>query len=223
MQKFSEEAWEATAQIRARINELPLLVELADGSLDPHRFVEYIVQDDFYLRGYSRTLATLGTRAPTGEQTGFWVTSSCTAVAAEAGMHAALLADPRLAGLPRSATASPTTRAYSNMLQTAAAYEPYAVGVAAALPCFWVYAHVGEQLTEKASAISDHPYGHWVATYSDPGFQQSTRTAIAIADAAAENASPDVRHAMLTAFVDATWYEEQFWSRSYELERWNTD
>lgn len=85
MQKFSDEAWAATVQIRERIDKLPLLIELADGTLDPQRFVEYIVQDDFYLRGYARALAMLGTRAPNEQETGFWVASSGGAVAAEVG------------------------------------------------------------------------------------------------------------------------------------------
>ncbi len=222
MQKFSDEAWAATAEIRARIDKLPLLVELADGTLDPQRFVEYIVQDDFYLRGYARALAMLGTRAPSLEDAAFWVKSSGGAVAAEVGMHAALFADSRLSALPHSSAASPTTRAYANMLQTAVAYEPYAVGVAAVLPCFWVYADVGERLAATAAGITDHPFGHWAAAYGDPAFQESTRQAIAIMDAAASVASEEIRSAMLDAFIAATWYEEQFWARSYELQRWDT-
>ena len=222
MQKFSDEAWAATVQIRERIDKLPLLIELADGTLDPQRFVEYIVQDDFYLRGYARALAMLGTRAPNEQETGFWVASSSGAVAAEVGMHASLFADPRLSSLPHSSAASPTTRAYANMLQTAAAYEPYAVGVAAVLPCFWVYADVGERLAATASTIADHPFGQWAAAYGDPAFQESTRKAIAIMDTAASEATNEIRHAMLDAFVAATWYEEQFWARSYDLQRWDT-
>ena len=61
---FSDDAWAATADIRARIDRLPLLLELADGTLDPERFVEYLVQDDFYLSGYARALAMLAARAP---------------------------------------------------------------------------------------------------------------------------------------------------------------
>ena len=222
MTTFSDDVWEATTQIRDRIDKLPLLVELADGTLDPQRFVEYIVQDDFYLRGYARALAMLGTRAPNEHETGFWVASSGGAVAAEVGMHASLFADPRLSALPRSTTASPTTRSYANMLQTAVAYEPYPVGVAAVLPCFWVYADVGERLAATAAGITDHPFGQWAASYGNPAFQKSTRQAIAIMDAAADGASEKIRHAMLDAFIAATWYEEQFWAHSYDMQRWDT-
>ncbi|WP_297102835.1 TenA family protein [Tessaracoccus sp.] len=218
---FSEEAWDATAGIRARIDCLPLLVELADGTLAPARFVEYLVQDDFYLRGYARALAMLASRAPSLEAAGFWAASAGGAVAAEREMHGSLLGDPVLAAMPRSGQPSPTTRAYSAMLQAATAYEPYAVGVAAVLPCFWVYAEVGRALAATAQGIADHPYGSWVAAYDDPAFQEATRTAIRLMDEAAEAADAATRAAMLEAFVEATWYEEQFWARSYELQRWD--
>lgn len=221
-QQFSDEAWAATAHIRERIDRLPLLVELANGTLDAQRLVEYLVQDDFYLRGYSRALAMLATRAPTRDETGFWMTSSAAAVAAEVEMHASLFADPQLSTLPHFTSASPTTRAYADMLQTTVAYDPYPVGVAAVLPCFWVYADVGERLAATASGIDDHPFGQWAAAYDDPAFQASTRTAISIMDEAAGVSSASIREAMLDAFVAATWYEEQFWARSYEMQRWDT-
>ncbi|WP_052459612.1 TenA family protein [Tessaracoccus massiliensis] len=217
---FSTRAWEATEEIRRRIDALPLLTELADGSLEVHRFVEYLVQDDFYLRGYTRALAMLATRAPSPEASGFWAASASGAVAAEVQMHAGLMTDPLLAGAPRPTVASGTTRAYVNMLQTMTAYEPYEVGVAAVLPCYWVYADVGARLAQTASAVKDHPFGAWAAAYADPVFQDETRRAIELLDEAAAATDEETRERMLTAFVDATYYEEQFWARSYDLEAW---
>lgn len=218
--EFSAAAWEATAGIRRRIDQLPLLTELADGTLDVHRFVEYLVQDDFYLRGYTRALAMLATRAPTPEAAGFWAHSASGAVAAEVEMHAGLMADPALAGVPRPRVASPTTRAYVTMLQAMTAYERYEVGVAAVLPCYWVYADVGARLARTASAVTDHPYGAWAAAYADEAFQEETRHAIRLLDEAAAGVDEAMREQMLTAFVDATRYEELFWARSYEGEAW---
>lgn len=217
---FSRRVWEETEPTRRAIDALPLLTELADGSLEPHRFAEYLAQDDFYLRGYARALAMLATRAPTAEASAFWAASASGAVAAEVDMHATLMADPRLADQPRAAAASPTTRAYVNLLQTAAAYEPYAVGVAAVLPCYWVYADVGERLAGAAAKVAEHPYGAWAAAYDDPAFREATVTAISLMDDAAEAADDQTRDAMAEIFAAATWYEHEFWARSYALEAW---
>lgn len=217
---FSDQCWQATTEIRERIDALPLLRELADGTLAARRFVEYIAQDDFYLRGYARALAMLATRAPNPQAAAFWATSAGEAVAAETQMHDALLNDPQLASIDKPKLASPTTRGYVNMLQTMVAYEPYPVGVAAVLPCYWVYAEVGAKLAQRAALVPGHPYAAWVAAYADPVFQQTTTTAIQLLNQAAGQADEAMRAAMLTAFVDATYFEEQFWAKAYHLEAW---
>ncbi|MDO5082432.1 TenA family transcriptional regulator [Arachnia propionica] len=217
---FSAACWQHIAPIRQRIDRLPLLVELADGTLEARRFVEYIVQDDFYLRGYSRALAQLAARAPQARARAFWARSAGEAVEAEVLMHDALLNDPLLKDVPHASTPSPTTRGYVNFIQTAVAYEPYPVGVAAVLPCYWVYAQVGLDLAERAATVQEHPYGTWVAAYADPAFQQATATAIDLLDEAAESADEATRTQMLSVFADATRYEELFWERSHHLEAW---
>lgn len=135
-------------------------------------------------------------------------------------MHHELLTDPLLTGQPQAAVASGTTRGYVNMLQTAVAYESYSVGVAAVLPCYWVYAEVGLRLAEAASNLPDHPYSKWISAYSEPAFQEVTQQAIELLDEAATLATEDEQQQMRIAFLDATRCEELFWQQSYLLEEW---
>ena len=135
-------------------------------------------------------------------------------------MHDALLNDPLLRSAPHATAPSPTTRGYVNFIQTAVAYDPYPVGVAAVLPCYWVYAQVGMDLVKRAEAVENHPYGTWVATYADPAFQETTAVAIELLDEAAEATDDATRTVMLDTFADAARYEELFWERSHCLEAW---
>src|SRR5438477_128105 len=57
MMRFTEEAWERTAALRAAIHDLPFNRELAAGTLAPERFRFYIMQDALYLAQYSRVLS----------------------------------------------------------------------------------------------------------------------------------------------------------------------
>ncbi|SDG84164.1 TenA family protein [Klenkia brasiliensis] len=204
---FSDEAWAGTEVVRAEIDALEFLAELADGSLDDAAFRFYLEQDALYLAGYAKALALLAARAPDPRAGAFWASAAHTAAVVETALHGDLLA--LLGGGPRTDEHSPTCRAYVSYLVATAATEPYAVACAAVLPCFWVYAHTGARLAPAARAVPDHPYLRWVTTYDDPAFQESTRRARELTDAAA---TPDLEPAMLRAFAVATAYERDFWS-----------
>ena len=209
------------AEIMGRVRALPFLNGLADGTLEPEAFVEYLQQDSFYLANYSRAMAVLASRAPTPEAAEFWAGSAQTAVAEEKVLHSQLMSDPVLSGIPRPAAPSPTTRGYMYTLMAACAYEPYEVGAAAVLPCFWIYAEVGQELAGRAAAVAEHPYGTWVAEYGDPAFAEATQAAIVLVEEAAAGAGAGVRERMREVFLDASRYEELFWDAAHRREVWS--
>ncbi|TFV67901.1 UNVERIFIED_ORG: TenA family transcriptional regulator [Bacillus sp. AZ43] len=216
---FSEDAWEATAGVRAAIDALPFLAELGEGTLDPACFRHYLEQDALYLAGYARALALLAARAPDSGAASFWATSAHGCGVVEAQLHADLLESELLGAAPAAAQPSPTCLGYVSYLVATAATAPYAVAAAAVLPCYWVYAEVGRRLARTARAAGGHPYRRWVEAYEAEGFQEATRRAREIVDAAAE-AAPGDRPAMLQAFGTATRYELAFWEAAHRRERW---
>lgn len=203
---FCAEAWARTAAVRAEIDALGFLAELADGSLDPAAFRFYLEQDALYLAGYAKALALLAARAPDPQAGAFWAGSAQNAAVVETALHGDLI---ELLGGARPVEHSPTCLAYVSYLVATAATEPYAVGCAAVLPCFWVYAHTGARLAPAARAVEGHRYLRWVTTYDDPAFQESTRRARELTDAAA---TAELGPAMHRAFAIATAYERDFWS-----------
>ncbi|MGY1704194.1 TenA family protein [Geodermatophilus sp. SYSU D00697] len=218
---FSARAWTATADLRAAIEDLPFLAELGSGALDPLTFRHYLEQDSLYLADYARALTLLGARAPDSAAASFWATSAAVTATVERRLHADLLSAQlppadRTAGEP---VPSPTCRAYVSYLVATAATAPYAVGAAAALPCYWVYADVGARLARTATAVPGHPYLRWVAAYDSPEFQESAEQARALVDTAARQ-DPGAQPAMLRAFAVATRYELDFWRAAHERETW---
>lgn len=217
---FTASLWSDAAGIMGRVRSLPFLTGLADGTLAPETFVEYLQQDSFYLVGYSRAMALLASRAPTPAAAEFWAGSAQTAVAEEKALHSQLMSDPALAGIERPSAPSPTTRGYMHTLMAACAYEPYEVGAAAVLPCFWIYAEVGADLAGRAAAVEGHPYGAWVAEYGDPAFAEATQAAIVLVEEAAAGAGEASRERMREVFLDASRYEELFWEAAHRREAW---
>ena len=139
--------WSDVEDIYAAILRHPFVTGLTDGTLPREAFRHYIVQDAHYLRGYARALALCGARAQEPRDTVMFAAHAGGAIAAEQGLHAALLGD---LGLTAEAAAAepvaPTTRAYVSYLLATAHGGSFAEAVAAVLPCYWIYARVGEEL-----------------------------------------------------------------------------
>jgi len=215
-QPFTGRMWAATAELRAAIDDLAFLRGLTDGTLDAARFAHYLQQDAIYLAGYSRALARCSELAPGREQQLFWAQGAHTALAVEAAMHADWLAG---AGVRGPAVASVSTTGYLDHLAAVGARGDYAELVAAVLPCYWVYADVGERLLAEASA-PDHPYRRWIDTYADPEFAEATRWVRAEADRCAADAGGEQLRRMRAAFERSVRFEWMFWDAAWRLEGW---
>jgi thiaminase/transcriptional activator TenA len=153
--------------------------------------------------------------------------SAANAIEAERGLHRGYLLprgiDPDAAN---ASEASPTCCAYVEGLRAAAVLEPLGVGMAAVLPCFRVYAEVGDWIMatsgDSEGIGQDHPYRDWILTYGDPAFAESVRTAEAYTDRLAAAAGADERALMLTAYRRATRWEWMFWDSAWRGEGWPT-
>lgn len=221
---FTEQLWDRTKDLRAAIDDLEFLRLLGDGTLPPEVFRTYIEQDSLYLAGYSKVLAILASKSPDVRAAQFWATSAATAVSVESALHDELLGSGLLPARAAEPQHSQACLGYVSYLIATAATESYAVGAAAALPCFWIYAEVGRELAARAAAVlaadPEHPYARWVATYGAAEFQESAAAARALVDAAAEFANDRERDAMATAFTVATRYELMFWDTALHPQPW---
>ena len=212
---FTDDLWAATGVLRERIDALPFLAELRDGTLPRDVFVGYLAQDTFYLTDYSRALAATAAQAPTTGEAAFWSSAAHNALVAEQELlHSALVPDLT------AHSPSPTTVGYSSYLVATAATAGYPVAAAALLPCFWLYADVGTRLLEQTGDLTGHPYREWIGTYADPTFTEEAAHARRVVDAIAAAAGPDVRQRMATAFETASRFEWMFWDAAYRQETW---
>src|SRR6185437_14023719 len=117
MTKFTEQAWQTAAELRAAIHKLPFNIELAADTLAPERFRFYITQDALYLAEYARVLASAAAKAPDAATVRWFAQAAGEAVAVEQALHASYLAafgvDPETAA---RAEPSPDCLAYTSYL-----------------------------------------------------------------------------------------------------------
>lgn len=206
---FTADVWGANAAVQRDIETCSFVASLADGTLPRDAFHWYLAQDAVYLRDYARVLAAAAMLAPTSEEQDFWARGSAGALAEEANLHRTHVGSA-------APEPSATTTAYLNHLLATVGRGSYAEIVAAVLPCYWVYTEVGTVFGGDVAV--DHPYRDWLVTYSDPEFAAATRSACAIVDRAARQASPAERAAMVRAFEGAMRHELAFFCAPLERE-----
>lgn len=200
--------WEDIADLRARIDGLPFVTSLADGTLDPARFAWYLQQDAIYLRAYARVLARASALAPTAEEQVFWAKAAAGSIEAEMELHRGWLSAYAVDGM--EAEPSLTTTAYLDHLHAATVDGDYGTVVAALLPCYWIYQDLGERLVTASHPA--HPFAAWLDTYADPAFAVANAQAIEIVGAAAARADEDGLRAMRRAFLASSAHEEAFFA-----------
>lgn len=220
---FCARAWEHTARLQQAIVEHPFNAALTEGTLDRERFAFYIVQDARYLVGFAQALSAAASRADNAEDAAFLAGSAQGALLEERQLHAGYvedfgLSESDIAGVPTS----PSCLAYTSFLRASALSDPYPVLVAAILPCFWVYQHVGTTILEATGGAEDHPYSRWIQTYADDEFAQAVLSARELTDRTAAEADEKTSARMLAAFTRATEYEWLFWNSAWIREEWPT-
>lgn len=216
---FSADAWQRNAALYEAIRTLPFNTELADGTLGEDRFRHYIVQDAHYLIGFGRALAIAAAKAGQPDEIVQLAEAAREAVVVERALHESFFAQFGIGPKDFADTPlSPVCHHYNSFLIATAHAEPFAVALAALLPCFWVYGEVGKDI--HARAASPNSYQAWIDTYASEEFDEAVRRMIATTDRAAEAAAPATLEAMHRAFTDAMRLEWMFWDSAYRLADW---
>jgi thiaminase/transcriptional activator TenA len=219
MQSFTDGMWDEIGPLYQAILDLPFNRELAAGTLSRERFVFYMIQDAHYLGMFARALATAASKAPNPDAQIKFAKSAHDAIVVERALHEGFFRDYGVTPEHFRATPpSPTCAGYSDFLLATAWGQPFAVSVAALLPCFQIYHEVGKHL--YGIAASNNPYQKWIDTYRDESFGYSVCEVLAHTDAAFEHATPADRRAMREAYLKATRYEWMFWDSAWRLEPW---
>lgn len=209
---WTEALWAAGAPLAGAIEDSGFVAALVDGSLPEEQFSFYLAQDAHYLQRYSRALATLAETSEHPAAREFWSDSSRHCVDTELELHRGWLATRPDAA---EVAVSPVTSAYTDFLLARALGDPTAVGAAAALPCFWLYAQVGASLPEVPD---EHPYAGWLLTYRDPTFVEGVRGALGVVERELGAADPAVRAEAARAFLLACRHELEFFEQARRVD-----
>jgi len=216
---FTGELWTDVRPIYNDILRHPFLLGLSDGTLPESRFNYYLVQDWHYLRAFSDVLKVLAEKAPRKDWAATLRQHAASTLEAERQLHDTLLASTGITSKQIENTpVSPTTYAYMNHLRMTARQESFARGLAAVLPCYWVYWEVGKELAKRGSTRP--AYQSWIDQYAGPGYGEVVEQILTIFNTEAENSGAASRRKLKESFRRSTRYEWMFWDMAWRQEKW---
>ena len=216
---FSQEVWARNANLYQATLQLPFNQELAAGTLSQEAFVHYVIQDAHYLLAYGRALAVIGAKADHADSVIQFTEAAKLAIIVERSLHDGFMADFGITKTQFETTPlSLACHHYVSFLQATAWAESYPVALAAVLPCYWVYAQVGNDIVGKSAP--NNPYQKWVDTYVSDEFQQAVEKVLQTIDKLAENADANTLEKMHAAYTRGAELEWLFWDTAYKRETW---
>ena len=212
--RWTRQAWTAAETIYQSIIDHPFIKELAAGTLAPEKFDRYLAQDELYVGNYGRQMFELAELIPDPAQHAMFCEFAREGIEGEKAMHALLI---ERFGIDTAVPPSIVTAEYNAHTQAAIATGSKEIGLAAMLPCMWVYNEVGLHILRIAS-VEGNPYREWIQEYGNDAFTKGVNKVLQLADEYAAAADEDTQKRMTSAYVEATRYEYLFWDYGYRGE-----
>jgi len=184
-----EALWDSCRDLAQACLDHPFVRGLADGTLDPAVFRDYVAQDAFYLRAFVKAYALALARCdePAAAQAFHELIGGALQ---EIAMHRDYA---RTLGLDLDAVRpNAACLAYTDFLLATAWGRSLGEILAAMTPCMRLYAWLGQNLA--AYAVPENPYRRWIETYSAPEFDRLAARIESLLDACAAD-SQEIRDA----------------------------
>ena len=185
-----------------------------------------MLQDSLYLSDFAlalRLLADAPEASPADAATLRGMADGCRF--AEQALHQDFVSGWDIPEAAKTPQPRPTTVLYCSYLLRVVSVGSHAEGLAALLPCFWVYHHVGRLMLaarEKSTASRPPQFDAWIDMYAGEAFAGAVAAYKALVEAAAEAATAEVRGKMATHFKRGCDLEYMFWDAALNLQEWPT-
>ena len=225
---FTGEMWERGRPVYEKTLEHPFLKGLADGSLPRDRFQFYLEQDAQYLRVFGQALSVLASKAPREDWARTLNRHAVDAIEVERALHETILGKfgvqdrqgpvGTAGGGPSRTIMAPVNVAYTNHLLATVERGTFAEGLAAMLPCYWIYWEAGKVLVKRGS--KNREYQQWIDQYASEDYGKSVREVLAMMDALAPEMTAAQRERCLALFERGARYEWMFWDMAWRKESW---
>lgn len=215
--RISESLRRDADSIWREIFDHPFVVELYKGTLPIEKFKFYILQDYNYLVNNMKNLSILSSRAESVEAMRAMLEIAHLEATSEFKSYEKLLGDLGYTIEEAIRTVpTPTNISYSSFLLATSSLKTFWEGLAATLPCFWIYAEIAEFHKDKLNESKNSLYSEWASVYLTEPYRDLVNKMKGILD----DASNIEYEKLKEVFITASKYEYIYWSMAYEMEEW---
>ena len=145
--------WDKALPMITVTEKHPFLVAMVDGILENENFKYYVIQDALYLQDFADCLRRLGNSASSESESKRLKEFASGAEEAEMSLHNSFFKEWSISA--DGAKQMPNTLLYTSYMKRIVATRSHAQGLAALLPCFWVYMHVGHEMLKLREDLGD--------------------------------------------------------------------
>jgi thiaminase (transcriptional activator TenA) len=150
----AQDFWDRAASLIAVTEKHPFLVAMVNGSLALDKFRYYVVQDALYLNDFADCLRILSRNEGVSQEDSQRLESFAKgAEEAEMSLHNSFFKQWDISA--EGVEQMPHSLLYTSYMKRVVATRPHPEGLAVLLPCFWVYAHVGDVMLKLRDELGD--------------------------------------------------------------------
>lgn len=219
--KFSELLKKNAQPILQKQFEHPFVKGLGDGTLPLDKFRYYMIQDSLYIVEYARAMAWVAPLMPEVKDILSMLDAAKQSFQIEAMLKEQYF---KQFGITLEdalrAEFSPTCKAYIDHLFRYTRNGTLAEGMAAILPCGWVYIEIGHRFTSGKKIPDNHPYKLWLITYAVPEFRDMVDWWFEILDTAVIGYPKRELFHIEEIFQQSCRYEWMFWDLGWKKAKW---
>ncbi|QIO07743.1 thiaminase II [Acinetobacter lanii] len=216
---FSQDVWQRNLALYQKTLAHPFNQALAKGTLSKDTFCHYVIQDAHYLLAYGRALAVCAAKAFEAEDVIQFADSAKIAIVVERSLHDDFMQNFDISKDEfQNTPLSLACHHYTSFLTATAWSESYPVVLASLLPCYWIYAEVGNDIVRNS--VPNNPYQAWIDTYAGDEFNAVVKKVIETIDRVAERCDADTIEKMHQAYTRGAELEWLFWDSAYRQEKW---
>jgi thiaminase/transcriptional activator TenA len=224
---MAQRLWDGAASMIGITEKHEFLVSMVDGTLAEENFRYYVIQDALYLTDYAECFRILARNSGISQSDSDRLMAFAKgAEEDEKELHRSFFKDWKITGADE-AKAMPNTLLYTSYLLQVCSTRSHAEGLAAMLPCMWIYWHVGKCMLALRGALNKAgnrkavpAYDAWIDLYASEEFEKEVKDYIGLVDQAIADADEETIAKMQEHFNMTCRLEHMFWDQANSLMDW---